>query len=110
MTSKADRMDLGNMLLIAFLIGRSQCCNPNGVPNPKNIIPNPKKITQQCSENFTTVGNSKMLIVEKRLPFIEAEENCRDMGSELVEFWNEDEWNEVQTLQGVPSRLGPGLG
>ena len=86
------------MLLIAFLIGRSQCCNPNGVPNPKNI-------TQQCSQNFTTVGNSKMLIVEKKLPFIEAEENCRDMGSELVEFWNEDEWKEVQTLQTLQNHL-----
>ena len=67
-------MDLMSILLVAFLIGRSQ-----------------------CSENFTTVGNSKMLIEERKLSFIEAEDNCKDMGSQLVEFWNEDEWKEVQT-------------
>ena len=67
-------MDLMSILLVAFLIRRSQ-----------------------CSENFTIVGNNKMVIVKEKLSFIEAEENCRDMGFELVEFWNEDEWKEVQT-------------
>ena len=73
-TSKDNRMDLGSILLFVFLLGRSQ-----------------------CFENFTTVGNSKMLIEERKLSFIEAEDNCKDMGSQLVEFWNEDEWKEVQT-------------
>ena len=65
-------MGLQNILLIAFLIGRSQ-----------------------CYESFTTVGNSEMLIVEEKLTFYQAEEKCRERGSKLVEFWNEDEWNEV---------------
>ena len=75
-------MSLGNILLVVFLIGRSQ-----------------------CYESFTTVGNSKMLIVEEKLPFFEAEEICRDKGSALVEFWNEDEWKEVSGLKIKNSEL-----
>ena len=49
----------------------------------------------ECSGNFTTVGNSELLIVEDKLPFLEAEEGCGKMDSVLVEFWNHDEWQEV---------------
>ena len=64
-------MGLGNIFLILFLFGRSQCYY------------------------FTTVGNNKLLIVEEKLTFSGAEENCRVKNSRLVEFWNEDEWKEV---------------
>ena len=62
--------------MVVFLIGRSK-----------------------CSKDFTNVGNSKMLIVEEKLTFFEAEEKCREKGSALVEFWNADEWKEVSGLK-----------
>ena len=49
----------------------------------------------QCSENFTTVGRNKMIIVEEKLQFLVAEEKCRENESNLVEVWNEEEWKEV---------------
>ena len=65
-------MDLPMTIMISFLFGMSHCL-----------------------ENFTTVGSSKILIVEEMLPFFKAEKKCKAMGSNLVEFWTEDEWKEV---------------
>ena len=65
-------MGLFNILLIVFAFGGTK-----------------------CFEDFMTVGNSSILIVEEKLPFFEAEKKCKAMGSNLVEFWTEDEWNEV---------------
>ena len=48
-----------------------------------------------CLENFTKVGNSEIFIVEKRLPFDKAEKRCKEMGSNLIEFWSEEEWKQV---------------
>ena len=66
----------------------------------------------QCSENFTTVGSNKMMIVEEKLPFLVAEEKCRENESNLVEVWNEEEWKEVSEQndkeQGDPSPRGLG--
>ena len=65
-------MDLPMTIMISFLFGMSY-----------------------CMENFTIVGNTEILIVEKRLPFFKAEEKCKERGSNLIEFWSEDEWKEV---------------
>ena len=65
-------MGLFNILLIVFAFGGTKCL-----------------------EDFMTVGKSSILIVEEKLPFFEAEKSCKAMDSNLVEFWTEDEWNEV---------------
>ena len=48
-----------------------------------------------CSQNVTIVGNTEILVVEKSMPFYRAEKKCKERGSNLIEFWSEDEWKEV---------------
>ena len=48
-----------------------------------------------CSENFTQVGNTKLLFVQERKTFAEAELWCTDSDSQLLEFWNVREWKDV---------------
>ena len=51
-------------------------------------------------DGFTEVGDSQLLLVEELLTYNEAKTQCEGLTSNLVEFWNEQEWNEVTlTLQ-----------
>ena len=46
-------------------------------------------------DGFTEVGNSKLLLVEELLTYSEAKTRCKGSASNLAEFWNDQEWNEV---------------
>jgi len=71
-----DMMNKANNLLIVLLIGMTE-----------------------CGDNFTTVGNNKLLMVKDQLTFFKAEEKCKEMGSRLVKTWNENEWKEVTEMK-----------
>ena len=47
---------------------------------------------------FIYVGNSKVLYNEAEMTFYEAKEACATMGSNLVEFWDEQDWGQVSKV------------
>ena len=46
-------------------------------------------------DGFTEVGASLLLLIEEVLTYNEAKTRCEGFDSKLVEFWNDQEWNEV---------------
>ena len=48
---------------------------------------------------FNEVENSFVLHVRAKLPYEEAKVRCQlSHDAHLLEFWNEDEWNEVMII------------
>ena len=58
------------------------------------------------TENFTQVGDTRLLLVADELSYDDAKANCAQMNSTLVEFWNGEEWDKVGMLA---PRLGQQL-
>ena len=61
----------------------------------------------ESSETFAEVGDRLMLWVEEKKTFDVAESYCNVRGAKLIEFWNDQEWDEasVQTNYGVINYL-----
>ena len=61
----------------------------------------------ESSGNFAEVGDRLMLWVEEKKTFDGAERHCKARGAKLIEFWNDQEWDEasVQTNYGVINYL-----
>ena len=47
------------------------------------------------SGNFTKVGNNMLLMIDETLDYNDAKTSCADLGSQLVEFQNLQEYAEV---------------
>ena len=45
--------------------------------------------------NFTKVGNNMLLVIDENLKYDDAKTKCSELGSQLVEFQDEYEYNEV---------------
>ena len=41
------------------------------------------------------VGNTLVRYFDSNKTYVEARRQCLSLGSQLLEIWNEDEWNEV---------------
>merc|ERR1712027_271454 len=56
---------------------------------------------QMEDESFTIVGNTLVRYFESNKTYVEARRQCLSLGSQLLEIWNEDEWNEVKGPESV---------
>ena len=52
-------------------------------------------ITTIGNSDFTTVGDSKILLVEEKKSFADAETYCKDLDAQLIEFLGEEDWKQV---------------
>ena len=63
------------------------------------------------ADNFTAVGRaSRVLLVEEKLSFADAEEYCQDLDAQLIEFMSEDEWKEVRGMMAAELTFSSCLG
>ena len=47
-------------------------------------------------EPFIKVGNRELYLDKTEVPYAEAHQKCKDIDSELVEIWDEHEFEEVK--------------
>ena len=63
-----------------------------------HVAPSNLGISRTPLENFTQVGETRVLLVKDMLSYSDAKAMCERMNSTLVEFWNEEEWTRVRIL------------
>ena len=62
------------------------------------------------ADNFTAVGRARVLLVEEKLSFADAEEYCQDLDAQLIEFMSEEEWKEVKGMMAAELTFSSCLG
>ena len=54
-----------------------------------------KQIFVCLDDLFTRVGNTLVHYIDQNKTYEEAKSYCSSSNSQLLEIWNEEEWNEV---------------
>ena len=84
-------------LLLGLLVSINQWKYVSAVRGITSYPTGQNTVPSHQTEDFTQLASSKVLWVDRRMTYDEAERHCQDLDSNLIEIWTESEWDEVRS-------------